>query len=118
VLALGGELDLVAVTELECALLSEVVQLAADGRGSVAVSLREVGFLDCCGLGMLCRLRGRVLGLGCEFRMLAVGRQPRRVIVKLGLSAMLGLPPPLSASGGVIRGQDRTGRQDPSGAVP
>ncbi|MFG2746702.1 STAS domain-containing protein [Streptomyces chartreusis] len=57
VVELGGEIDLLAAP----ALTARLDALTAGKRPDLVLDLRAVSFIDCTGLGVLCRSRNRVL---------------------------------------------------------
>ncbi|MFM9442481.1 STAS domain-containing protein [Streptomyces acidiscabies] len=82
VVTLRGELDLLAVIALGPAL----DDLTTGPRPDVVLDLRPVTFLDCCGLGLLCRARNRVHAAGGRLRLTGPGPGFTRLLRHAGLS--------------------------------
>ncbi|MDX3388135.1 STAS domain-containing protein [Streptomyces niveiscabiei] len=81
VVTLRGELDLLAVIGIGPA----VDDLTTGSRPDVVLDLRSVTFVDCCGLGLLCRARNRVRASGGRLRLAAPGEALTRLLRHAGL---------------------------------
>ncbi|MEI5525631.1 STAS domain-containing protein [Streptomyces brasiliscabiei] len=89
ILTLHGELDLLAVPALSAAL----DDLTAVPRPDVVVDLRPVSFIDCSGLGVLCRARNRTRARQGRLRMVTRGSAFRRLLRCTGLTGVFDLYP-------------------------
>ncbi|MET8977124.1 STAS domain-containing protein [Streptomyces sp. NPDC004539] len=89
VVTLRGELDLLAVVGLGPAL----DELTADPHPDVVLDLEPVTFVDCCGLGLLCRARNRVLARRGRLRLAAPGTGLIRLLRHAGLTDAFELSP-------------------------
>ncbi len=89
VVTLCGELDLLAVTALGPAL----DDLTTGPRPDVVLDLRPVTFVDCCGLGLLCRARNRVRAAGGRLRLTVPGPRFVRLLRHAGLGDAFELCP-------------------------
>ncbi|MDW8804553.1 STAS domain-containing protein [Streptomyces scabiei] len=87
VLTLHGELDLLAVPALSAALDA----LTAVPRPDVVVDLRPVSFVDCSGLGVLCRAYNRTRARKGRLRLVTRGSAFRRLLRCTGLTGVFDL---------------------------
>ncbi|QNP68298.1 STAS domain-containing protein [Streptomyces roseirectus] len=94
VVTLGGDLDLLAVIALGPAL----DDLTCGPRPDVVLDLRPVTFVDCCGLGLLCRARGRVLAGGGRLRLAGPGAGFTRLLRHAGLAGAFEVIPQPAAT--------------------
>ncbi|MEU3980841.1 STAS domain-containing protein [Streptomyces sp. NPDC026672] len=99
VVTLRGEIDLLTATPLAARLDA----LTAGPRPDLVLDLRPVEFIDCAGLGVLCRVRNRVLERGGRLRLVTDSGMFRRVLRAAGLANVFELCPtvpagPLSAT--------------------
>ncbi|MGW3095304.1 STAS domain-containing protein [Streptomyces sp. NPDC001102] len=69
VVVLRGEIDLFAVPSLS----ARLDELTAGPCPDLVLDLRDVAFIDCSGLGMLCRVRNRVLAREGRLRLVTDG---------------------------------------------
>ncbi|MEU9454985.1 STAS domain-containing protein [Streptomyces sp. NPDC048277] len=82
VVTLRGEIDLVAVPALSTALDT----LTAGAEPDLIVDLRRVSFIDCTGLGILCRARNRVRARHGRLRLVVPGGAVPRLFRQTGLA--------------------------------
>ena len=82
VVELRGELDIVAKTWITGRLES----LARVPRPDLIVDLRQVTFIDCCGLSILCQVRSRAARSGGRLRLVSHDRAFRRLLRLTGLT--------------------------------
>ncbi|GAQ60424.1 STAS domain-containing protein [Streptomyces scabiei] len=87
ILTLHGELDLLAVPALSAALDA----LTAVPRPDVVVDLRPVSFVDCSGLGVLCRAHNRTRARKGRLRLVTRGSACRRLLRCTGLTGVFDL---------------------------
>ncbi|MGW7410984.1 STAS domain-containing protein [Streptomyces sp. NPDC054863] len=87
VVELRGELDLLAALRLGPAL----VRLAGRPGTDLVLDLRHVSFLDCAGIGMLCRVRNHALAEQGRFRLVVDHPFLVRTLRVLGLEQPLGV---------------------------
>ncbi|MGW4345993.1 STAS domain-containing protein [Streptomyces sp. NPDC004690] len=71
-LCLGGHLD----------------ALSAGPRPDLVLDLRHVPFIDCAGLGLLCRVRNRVTARGGRLRLVSDSASFRRILRRTGLAGV------------------------------
>ncbi|MGW2741172.1 STAS domain-containing protein [Streptomyces sp. NPDC001450] len=92
---LQGEIDLVTVTTLS----QRLDALTAHPRPDLVLDLRPVAFIDCAGLGVLCRTRNRALARQGRLRLVADSPGFLRLLRTTGLSGVFEvLPrPPLTS---------------------
>jgi anti-sigma B factor antagonist len=91
VVALSGDIDLVARLSLSARLDA----LTAVPRPDLAVDLRSVSFNDCAGLGLLCRVRDRVLARDGRLRLVTNSASFRRFLARTGLAGIFQMLPEL-----------------------
>ncbi|MHC5907974.1 STAS domain-containing protein [Streptomyces sp. S6] len=89
VVILGGELDLLAVI----ALGPTLDELTAGPHPDLVFDLRSVTFVDCSGLGLLCRARGRVRARRGRLRLTGPGAGLVRLLRHAGLVGAFELSP-------------------------
>lgn len=99
VVELRGEIDLLAAPALAARLDSLTAGMCPD----LVVDLRAVSFIDCTGLGVLCRARNRVLARQGRLRLVTHNAGFLRVLRITGLAGVFeinpGLPTLLEANG-------------------
>lgn len=89
VVPLHGEIDLLTVT----ALSRRLDALTAHPRPDLVLDLRPVAFIDCAGLGALCRARNRVLARQGRLRLVADSPGFLRMLRATGLSGVFEVLP-------------------------
>jgi anti-sigma B factor antagonist len=94
-LVLTGELDIASAPELD--VLTHAI--CSDGTTGIALDLRNLAFIDCCGLRSILRIRELCARRGCEFTMTRGTDAVSRVFALTGLADELpfqrdGLAPP------------------------
>lgn len=94
VVVLRGEIDLLTVPSLS----ARLDDLTAGPRPDLIVDLRDVSFIDCSGLGMLCRARNRVRTREGRLRLITDSPSFRRLLPPLGLAGAFDLHPDLDAA--------------------
>ncbi|MER8007441.1 MULTISPECIES: STAS domain-containing protein [unclassified Streptomyces] len=87
VVALRGEIDLSTVPSLS----ARLDELTAGPRPDLVVDLRDVSFIDCSGLGMLCRTRNRVVAHEGRLRLVTDSPDFRRLLPPVGLADVFDL---------------------------
>ncbi|MDX3637110.1 STAS domain-containing protein [Streptomyces europaeiscabiei] len=90
VLELRGEIDLATVPSLSARLDT----LTAHGQPDLILDLRRVSFIDCAGLGVLCRVRNRTLARQGRLRLVSDSGRFLRVLRHAGLSGAFEVHPP------------------------
>ncbi|WNM31223.1 STAS domain-containing protein [Streptomyces sp. Li-HN-5-11] len=103
VVELRGEIDILTAPSLG-ARLDDLTAVALPG---LVVDLRAVSFIDCAGLGVLCRARNRVMERHGRLRLITDSNQFRRILRGAGLDGVFEiydhLPEGLAAvPGGVL----------------
>ncbi|MFE2428309.1 STAS domain-containing protein [Streptomyces sp. NPDC059373] len=83
VVELRGELDIVAKTRIT----DHLESLARAPRPDLVLDLRQVTFVDCCGLSVLCRVQSRTARSGGRLRLVSHDPAFRRL---LRLTALAG----------------------------
>ncbi|MFI8891629.1 STAS domain-containing protein [Streptomyces paradoxus] len=83
VVTLHGELDLRTAPALRARLDGVTAGTCPD----LVLDLRPVSFIDCAGLGVLCRVRNRVRARHGRLRLVVGGTQLPRVLRHTGLAA-------------------------------
>ncbi|WP_371582977.1 STAS domain-containing protein [Streptomyces sp. NBC_01314] len=91
VLELRGEVDLATVPSLSARLDT----LTAHGQPDLILDLRHVSFIDCAGLGVLCRARNRILARQGRLRLITDSSSFLRVLHHAGLSSFFEVHPHL-----------------------
>ncbi|GAA1006198.1 hypothetical protein STXM2123_955 [Streptomyces sp. F-3] len=81
VVTLSGEVDLFA----RLSLTPRLDALTAGPRPDLVLDLRGVAFIDCAGLGLLCRARNRVAARGGRLRLISRSASFRRLLRRTGL---------------------------------
>ncbi|WP_031106994.1 STAS domain-containing protein [Streptomyces sp. NRRL S-146] len=89
VVTLRGELDLLAAP----ALRARLDMLTAGPRPDLVLDLRPVSFIDCTGLGVLCRVRNRVSARQGRLRLVTDSTSLRRVLRHTGMAGVFELLP-------------------------
>ncbi|MFB7497508.1 STAS domain-containing protein [Streptomyces sp. NPDC056161] len=82
VVTLRGEIDLLAAAPLSARLDA----LTAGPRPDLVLDLRTVDFIDCAGLGVLCRARNRVQDRDGRLRLVTDSAEFRRLLRVTGLT--------------------------------
>ncbi|WP_316770567.1 STAS domain-containing protein [Streptomyces sasae] len=98
VVTLRGELDLLAVPALSAALDA----LTAGAEPDLIFDLRPVSFVDCTGLGILCRARNRVRARHGRLRLVVPGGAVLRLFRQTGLAAAFEFCGPLPADSAAV----------------
>ncbi|MFE2044032.1 STAS domain-containing protein [Streptomyces sp. NPDC059477] len=91
IVALFGEIDLVSAPPLAARLDA----LASAPHPDLVVDLRLVSFIDCAGLGVLCRTRNRVRARQGRLRLIAGGRRFLRTLRAAQLGGVFDIHPDL-----------------------
>ncbi|KUN88662.1 anti-anti-sigma factor [Streptomyces bungoensis] len=78
-----GEIDIRAVLPLR----ARLDELTAGDRPYLVVDLRAVSFIDCAGLGLLCRARDRIGRRHGRLRVVTTGDRVPRVLRGAGLGS-------------------------------
>ncbi|WP_333778265.1 STAS domain-containing protein [Streptomyces sp. IBSBF 3136] len=91
VVPLHGEIDVLTAP----ALSERLDALTARPRPDLVLDLRPVAFIDCTGLGVLCRARNRVLAERGRLRLVADSSSVLRVLRVTGLSDVFEVIPRL-----------------------
>ncbi|MCX5373510.1 STAS domain-containing protein [Streptomyces sp. NBC_00015] len=89
VVTLHGEMDLLAVLPLRARLDT----LSAGPHPDLVIDLRAVSFIDCAGLGVLCRTRNRVKARRGRLRLVADDALFLRTLRCTGLSGVFDIAP-------------------------
>lgn len=89
VVELHGEVDILAALSLS----AHLDALTAGPRPDVVLDLRPVSFLDCAGLGLLCRARNRVLQRQGHLRLITNSDNFLRLLRHTGLRGVFELHP-------------------------
>ncbi|EGX54882.1 hypothetical protein SZN_35692 [Streptomyces zinciresistens K42] len=89
VLALDGEIDLVAATPLA----SRLDALTCVDGADLVLDLRDVSFIDCAGLGVLCRTRNRVRARNGRLRLVTRDGAFLRLLRVVGLAGAFEVQP-------------------------
>ena len=87
-----GEIDLATAVPLTALLDS----LTRGPQPDLVVDLTSVSFIDCAGLGALCRARNRVLARAGRLRLVTGGGNFSRVLRAAGLAGVFEIQPRLS----------------------
>ncbi|MFJ1654768.1 STAS domain-containing protein [Streptomyces sp. NPDC088337] len=96
VVTLNGDVDL--VTRLS---LAARLDTLTDGpRPDLVLDLRPVPFIDCAGLGLLCRVRNRVTARGGRLRLVSGSSSFRRILRHTGLTGVFQVLPEFGESPG------------------
>ncbi|MEU9340238.1 STAS domain-containing protein [Streptomyces sp. NPDC048278] len=91
VVTLHGDLDLLAVAALSAAL----DDLTSGAEPDLVIDLSPVPFIDCSGLGLLCRARNRVRYRTGRLRLVAPADDVPRLLRRTGLADAFDLYPDL-----------------------
>ncbi|MFJ9566196.1 STAS domain-containing protein [Streptomyces fuscichromogenes] len=105
VVTLHGELDVLAVLALRTALDA----LTAGPEPDLALDLRAVSFVDCSGLGMLCRIRNRIRSRHGRLRLVPPDHAFLRLLRRTGLNGAFELSHPITGPGPRQHGPRRAG---------
>ncbi|MCH0562271.1 MULTISPECIES: STAS domain-containing protein [unclassified Streptomyces] len=97
VVAPHGDLDLLSAPPLSARLDT----LTAGPRPDVVLDLRAVSFIDCSGLGVLCRARNRALARQGRLRLVADSAHFLRIVRHVGLDGVFDIMPRLPETLGV-----------------
>ncbi|NEE05397.1 STAS domain-containing protein [Streptomyces sp. SID7499] len=89
VVTLRGELDLLAAP----ALRARLDMLTAGPCPDLVLDLRPVSFIDCTGLGVLCRVRNRVGARQGRLRLVTDSASLRRVLRHTGMAGVFEVLP-------------------------
>jgi anti-sigma B factor antagonist len=92
VVAPHGEIDLETARPLR----ERLDLLTAVDRPDVVVDLSGVSFIDCSGLGVLCRARSRVLERGGRLRLVSACPKFLRILRQVGLTELFEVHPGLN----------------------
>ncbi|AVH54727.1 MULTISPECIES: STAS domain-containing protein [Streptomyces] len=84
IVALHGEIDL--VTAIPLAALLDI--LASGPQPDLVLDLRPMSFIDCAGLGVLCRARNRVRARHGRLRLVTGNRRFLRILRAAGLAGV------------------------------
>ncbi|MFF7144488.1 STAS domain-containing protein [Streptomyces nodosus] len=77
---------------LTCALLKSPLDVLTDTpRLDLVLDLRRVSFIDCSGVGLLCRVRNRVLARGGRLRLLTGSAAFRQILRRVHLTGVFEL---------------------------
>ncbi len=91
---LRGEIDILTAPRLAARLEA----LTADPRPDLVLDLASMAFIDCTGLGVLCRARNRALARGGRLRLVTDSHSFRRILRVVGLTGVFELHPSLSTA--------------------
>ncbi|MFE6520955.1 STAS domain-containing protein [Streptomyces sp. NPDC057794] len=94
VVTVSGEIDLRTAQ----ALRERLDPLTAGPCPDLVLDLRAVSFIDCAGLGVLCRARNRVLARHGRLRLAGAGTFLRRVLRHAGLAGAFEILPDAPAA--------------------
>ncbi|WP_406443398.1 STAS domain-containing protein [Streptomyces sp. NBC_00631] len=95
VVTLHGEMDVLAVLALRPALDA----LTAGPESDLVLDLRTVSFIDCSGLGMLCRVRNRIRSRHGRLHLVPPDHAFLRLLRRTGLNGIFELSHPLPGPG-------------------
>ncbi|MFB0617947.1 STAS domain-containing protein [Streptomyces sp. AGS-58] len=98
VVSLYGELDLLTATGLR----ERLDALTARPHPDLVLDLRPTTFVDCAGLGVLCRARNRVLARAGRLRLVTDSAEFLRLLRLTGLRDVFALLPRLPVPGTVV----------------
>ncbi|MEV6025767.1 STAS domain-containing protein [Streptomyces sp. NPDC052036] len=104
VVRLSGEIDILAVRSLG----PRLDALTTESRPDLVLDLRPVSFLDCAGLGLLCRVRNRVLARGGRLRLVVDGTRVPRVLRSARLTGVFDVHSDVPENITFAHGQDIT----------
>ncbi|MFB7596152.1 STAS domain-containing protein [Streptomyces sp. NPDC056160] len=102
--ALNGTVDFAA----RLSLAPHLDTLTAVPRPDLVLDLRSMSFIDCAGLGLLCRVRNRVLARDGRLRLVADSPSFRRILTRAGLGGVFQIiaEPDEGPTTGTRSGQD------------
>ncbi|MFD9903121.1 STAS domain-containing protein [Streptomyces sp. NPDC059063] len=92
-MALYGDVDLLAAP----AVTAHLDTLTAGPYPDLILDLRAVTFIDCAGLGLLCRAHNRALERHGRLRLVADGTRFLRILRHAGLARLFDVQPQLPA---------------------
>jgi anti-sigma B factor antagonist len=87
--ALQGEIDILTVP----ALAAHLDTLTADPCPDLVLDLRTVAFIDCAGLGVLCRARNRARARHGRLRLVTDSARFLRILRRTGLTGAFDIHP-------------------------
>ncbi|MFJ7333192.1 STAS domain-containing protein [Streptomyces sp. NPDC101110] len=93
VVTLHGELDLLTAPVLR----ADLDRATADPCPDLVLDLRPVSFIDCAGLGVLCRVRNRVRARRGRLRLVIGGTSLPRLLRHSGLAGVFEVLPGMPA---------------------
>ncbi|MFE0511812.1 STAS domain-containing protein [Streptomyces sp. NPDC058964] len=91
VVALRGEIDLLTAPSLA----ARLEDLTAGPHPDLVLDLRSMAFIDCTGLGVLCRARNRAAARHGRLRLVTDSVRLRRILRAVGLAGVFELHPSL-----------------------
>ncbi|TQJ57588.1 anti-sigma B factor antagonist [Streptomyces sp. SLBN-115] len=94
VVTLHGEIDLLVVQPLR----TRLDALTAGPHPDLVIDLRDVSFIDCVGLSVLCRTRNRVRARRGRLRLIADKSSFLRILRSTGLSGVFDIRPEMPDS--------------------
>ncbi|MDX3714722.1 STAS domain-containing protein [Streptomyces europaeiscabiei] len=94
VVELRGEIDILTAPPLTARLEA----LTAGPHPDLVLDLRSMAFIDCTGLGVLCRARNRALTRHGRLRLVTDSRSFRRILRAVDLAGVFELHPSLSTA--------------------
>ena len=106
VVALRGEFDLADVPAVE----SHLIAIVAACGPLVIVDMAGLAFIDCCGLGVLVRVRKWIRASGGELSLAAPPQHVRRILRLTGLTGVFPVYPSVAHAAGGAKPAGRPGR--------
>jgi anti-sigma B factor antagonist len=94
VVELRGEIDLVTAIPLA----AHLDAVSSGPHPDLVLDLRPVAFIDCAGLGVLCRTRNRVLARDGRLRLVTGSRRFLWILRAVGLGGVFEVHPDLSTA--------------------
>lgn len=89
IVTLHGEIDILTAAPLSAGL----DDLTAGPRPDLLLDLRPVSFIDCAGLGVLCRARNRAQAQNGRLRLVTDSAHVRRILRRTGLTSLFAIHP-------------------------
>ncbi|GKQ37480.1 anti-sigma factor antagonist [Streptomyces sp. A012304] len=89
---LRGEIDIFTAPHIA----AQLEALTAGPHPDLVLDLRSMAFIDCTGLGVLCRARNRAVARHGRLRLVTDNRSFRRILRIVGLAGVFELHPSLS----------------------